>query len=64
MIYRPGMAVFDPLPSLGLGQVLSVFKKTVWVKFVNHQHKTIYDLDHLQFLQEASCALTQSKETP
>lgn len=49
---KEGMRVHDPLSSLGYGEVVRVCKKTVWVKFYGHRHggATIYDLEHLQFL--------------
>lgn len=53
---KVGMTVCDPLPSLGYGTVLRICKKTVWVQFLNYynqpKEKTIYDLEHLQFLEK------------
>jgi len=49
---KVGMQVLDRLPSLGYGVVQKVNKTTVWVKFCNHHSKTIYDLDHIQFLEK------------
>ena len=48
--FYKGQRVHDLLPSHGYGEVILVSKTTVWVKFFDHDYKTIYDLDHLQFL--------------
>lgn len=52
-----GMKVYDPLSSLGYGEVVRICKKTVWVQFLYYNNypreKTIYDLEHLQFLEKA-----------
>lgn len=49
-----GQHVCDPLPSLGYGVVVKVYKKSVHVQFENHHgRRTIYDLAHIQFLQAA-----------
>ncbi|MGZ8887988.1 MAG: hypothetical protein ACXW1D_00350 [Halobacteriota archaeon] len=49
------MRVFDPLPSLGYGVVKRVSKKTVHVVFIGHDGcVTVYDEEHLQFLEEVN----------
>jgi hypothetical protein len=53
---KVGMTVCDPLPSLGYGTVKRICKKTVWVEFFPESRQdgiTIYDLEHLQFLEKA-----------
>lgn len=49
-----GCHVFDPLPSLGFGVVVKVYKKSVHVKFPDiHGKRVVYSLSRIQFLQPA-----------